>query len=537
MNTPADTPVDVAANTPVDPSLAFRPRLSASASSSPLFPLAQEEPPNNVSPNDSPNDPPKDPGEAVGGLSGTPDPGAAPTESSPSPHKLAVTATLEEPPLRQEEWRDHGIFWPISRWYKSSTGEEGSWLIPLYFDVKTQFTDTLALFPLFFDQEQSIKYSPTYFRYFFLYDQERWTGGNRWTVGQLLFDLLTDEIAQKLRIRVGYPLFEYEKDRDSVSVEFTPAISIVNRQEAGERESKYRFFPLYWQGKTERQYTTDAASEGQEWEPERSHLFLFPMFGVHKRSTRTDYYVLFPLFHLQDSENALNFEVWPSLFYRNEPSLKAVRVWPLHVDETGEVAGDFWVSRYLFLSKRFETSEEVDYRLEPFLFRYASSPDESSAGALLELFGYRSQGHDWSFRAIPFAFGRRKGESAFWSVVPFYFSQDFGDQPVNRSLSLRTLLPFNHLYSGDGERYTSYLWRMFTHSSDPGRPLYHERDLFGGLYLDRQTETSRQWRMFPFYSYYRDDTTDETVHQFLYLYEHRTTRGETKRTVFFFFSF
>ena len=91
----------------------------------------------------------------------------------------------------------------------------------------------------------SIKYSPTYFRYFFLYDRETWTGGNRKTVGQILFDWLDDEIAQRFRLRLIYPMFEYDKNRDSVSIEFTPAISIEHREEAGERESKYRFFPLY----------------------------------------------------------------------------------------------------------------------------------------------------------------------------------------------------------------------------------------------------------------------------------------------------
>ena len=122
--------------------------------------------------------------------------------------------------------------------------------------------------------------------------------------------------------------------------------------------------------------------------------------------------------------------------------------------------------------------------------------------------------------------------------MPFYFWQDFGTRPINRGISIRDVLPFNHIYSGeDGERYTSYFWRLFNHSSDPNRPLFRERNFLFGTFSDRQTETSRQWRIFPFYEYFRDDTTDETRHQILYLYEHRVTRGQTQRTFMLLFNF
>jgi len=60
--------------------------------------------------------------------------------------------------------------------------------------------------------------------------------------------------------------------------------------------------------------------------------------------------VLFPFFHLLDGIDSLRFELWPLDVYRDEPNLGALRLWPLHADESKVSAGDFWVSRYLFLS-------------------------------------------------------------------------------------------------------------------------------------------------------------------------------------------
>ena len=84
----------------------------------------------------------------------------------------------------------------------------------------------------------------------------------------------------------------------------------------------------------------------------------------------------------------------------------------------------------------------------------------------------------------------------------------------------------------------SFLGFVYDQSSNELRPEYHERRFLLGLYLDRQTETSRQFAIQPFYSYYRDDSVGEVDEQyFFYFYRYRKARGQEKRTILFFFSF
>ena len=182
---------------------------------------------------------------------------------TPSQHETEVT---RKPPPRTELWRDQGVLWPLSRWYESAEDERGRWLIPFYFDMESNYSDTLALFPFMFSQEQFRRYSPNYFRYFFLYDRETWRGGNRWTIGQILFDLMTDESNQSFRIRLLYPMIEYKTEREGYTFEFTQMFHLSQRSSGGERSSTYRFFPIYWQGKTEREFAGDVADyDGSPW--------------------------------------------------------------------------------------------------------------------------------------------------------------------------------------------------------------------------------------------------------------------------------
>ncbi len=451
----------------------------------------------------------------------------------------AVVQNLGAPPQveRQEVWRDRGVLWPLSRWYQSADGDRGAWVIPFYFDTEDEFTKTDALFPLYFRQKQERKYDLSFFRYFFLYNHETWLGGNRTTVGQLLFDWFADEVSQTFRLRLLYPIVEFETNREGFSFEFTPACRFEQRLVGGELVKTNRFFPFYWQGSTERLQEGDGDAESR-WQTDRSHFFLFPLFGYSSRSTRTDYHVVFPLFHLQDSQDALRFEVWPSIFYRDEPSLFGLRLWPLHADETGEVAGEFWVSRYLFFSKRFVSTDGVSYRFDPFLFRYGSGPESFGIGALFEMMAYDRDGSDWSFHALPFAFGSRDGDQATWGMIPLYYSQDFGANVIDHAVPWRFFFPVNHLYNAAGEHHTSILWFLYDQTTNPTRPDYHERSVLKGLFLDRSTETSRQFSIQPFYSYFRDDATDETdVWYFLYFYRYHKEHGEEKRRIFWFIPF
>ncbi len=460
----------------------------------------------------------------------------AEAESPPSAesgsHLNPLGAGEGEAPTRELLSSERGVLWPLSRWYRRANGERGAWVLPFYYSAHDDHADTLALFPFYFGQNQTRAYSPSFLRYFYLFDRETWKGGHRWTFGQLLADWKVDEPSQSKRLRLLYPLFNYERSPESYVLEFTPALHFEAREARGERSTNYRFFPVYWQGKRERQIV------GNEWELDREHLFLFPLFGYHSRSTRSDYYALFPLFHLQDARDSLSFELWPSLFYRNEASLHAVRVWPLHADETGESAGDFWVSRFLFLSKRFSTASETVYRFDPWLFWIRSGADGHGWGSLFHLFAYDRRGDDWSFHAIPFALGAKKGDASFWGVFPFYYSEDFGDAPIRYTRPWRFLFPVNRLEGEGGERYLSILWALYDRSSNPQRPDYFESRVLLGLYLNRQTETSRQFAIHPFYTYTRDDTTGEEELSVLFnLYGRRRAEGRTTHTIFWFVKF
>jgi hypothetical protein len=184
--------------------------------------------------------------------------------------------------------------------------------------------------------------------------------------------LKVEEAAGRYRLRFLYPLVEHSWDREGYTLNLTP-LFVASRKD---RSVDNHFFPLFWQGRTERR------SAAGEWRTEQRHFYLLPLYGYEEKSHRRDYYFLFPLIHLRTAQESFQFQLWPAFFYRDEPGLGSVKLWPLHADETGPTAGEFWVSRFLFLSKRFDSPDSWRYRLDPFLFRVSEGPDSFGIGGL-----------------------------------------------------------------------------------------------------------------------------------------------------------
>ncbi len=444
---------------------------------------------------------------------------------------LYFSKVVEGPPRAAEPNRissDQGILWPFSRWYQDGEKSSARWVLPVYFDVKDELSSHFALFPFYFQQREETPYSLSYFRYFFLFDRESWRGGHRWTVGQLLFDWKVDEATEAHRLRLLYPLIELASSRDGYSFQLTPLLHLSR----SEGKTNNYLFPIFWQGGTERKTASG------EVRYEYQHFFLFPFYGVDARSTRSDHYLLFPLVHFQLANEAFRFELWPSFFYRNEPGLHAVRLWPLHAEEAGLTAGEFWVSRYLFLSKHFATSEAFTYRFDPFLFRTSAGPDTFGLGGLFELLAYDREGADSSFRIIPLVFGYTSAEQSAVGFIPFYFEKDFGKKEINYAIPWRFLFLNHHFRGASGERSTGVLFNLFEYTDNPNRPGYQETGFLYRLVFSRTTETSRQFQVNPLFSYFRDEILDETRYSVLLsLYSFHETRGKGTHTLLYFIHF
>ena len=440
------------------------------------------------------------------------------------------TPTFERRVVKSEK----GVLWPLSRSYSSADEEvSGSWVLPFYFDRQDRFRSQRAVWPLYFAQKDQAGYDPSYYRYFFLYDHENWDGGYRRTFGQLLFDWKHDEKRNTRRWRFLYPLLEHERSDNGYSFGFLkPLLSVRSSRDQGEHVQQRHLFPLYWQGAREREN-----AEG-EWVPQERHLFVLPLFGVHSRSTRTDYFALFPFIHVLHSKEALNFELWPFLFGRNEPGLKAFRLWPLHTNERGELAGDFWVSRFVFFSKYFSSTTKRTYRLDPFLFEYTRTPEERRSNALFHLYeNNRSENESW-FHLFPIFFKGKKEKAGFTSLFPLYYGKNFGEEKIDYLVPWRFFSAVNHLQQEDGERHTSLLWKLFEYTDNTSEPDFHDVRILHALYLDRKTPTSRQFAINPLFSYYRDENEDETQLSFLLsLYSYRKVKGAGEHTFLYFLRF
>ncbi|MCZ6792070.1 MAG: hypothetical protein O7J95_00480, partial [Planctomycetota bacterium] len=294
----------------------------------------------------------------------------------------------------------------------------------------------------------------------------------------------------------------------------------------------HRFFPLFWEGSRER---VDA--DGR-WIAVEDHFFLFPFYGFERTTTRVHHYLLFPLFHLQKSSQSLSAEFWPLVFYRDRPGLQALRFWPLHASESGEDAGDFWVSKYLFLSKFFRNERETSYRLDPFLFRTRVTPDEFEIAGLFEALAYETSPTETSFRAIPFAFGKATEDSAITAVIPLHYRKDHGTKPIDYYSPWRLFFLTSSLKGAGGERHFSVFTKLFDITDNPERPDYLEIRFLHQLFFYYRSETAKQVEFNPFFQYYRDDTEQRTVFSiFFSLYRQETVRGQTRRTLFFFIPF
>ncbi len=466
----------------------------------------------------------------------SPAPTATPTGTEaeaipPSVEGSTDLAVRPDPRAIQEKvrlWSDQGVLWPLTRWYKDASGGEGTWAMPLFWSLKDSLSSHFALFPLIFSQKEETPYNLNYFRYFFLFDQEQWRGGHRFTVGQLLFDWLAEETTETHRWRFLYPVLEHEWSRDGYSFQFTPLFNLSRK----EGKTAHWLFPFFWLGGSERKLATG------ETRFDSHHFFLFPLYGIYERPAHTDHYVLFPLLHFQTSNEAFRFELWPSFFYRDEPTLFAARIWPLHAEEKGVTAGDFWVSRYLFPSKHFVKGEDSEYRLDPFLFRTSSGPNKFGMGGPFELFAYDREGSDSSFRAIPLVFGYSKEERGAVGVIPIYFGKDFGKDPIDYFLPWRVLFLSHHLKGANGERHTGVLWKLFERTSNSNRPEFGELGLLYRFFFARHTETSQQLQVNPLFSYFHDETQDESRWSFLFsLYSQHSVKGQKEHTLFYFINF
>ena len=453
----------------------------------------------------------------------------APDEATPIP------AGPPEPIERRElRSRERGFLYPLTRSYEYPTREaKGKWAIPFYYDLEDRFGSNFALWPLYFSQKDNQDYSPTFYRYAFLFNREHWETGSRHTIGQILFDWHTDSKRDYLRWRFLYPLLEHESSVEGWNLDILdPFIHAESTESRGERVVSSRVFPIFWQGSRERQTAVG------EWQPEEKHLFVLPIFGSHTRSTRSDYYVLFPFFHLLSSEEALNWELWPMVFRRSEPGLRAFRVWPLHADESGESAGDFWVSRYLYLSKRFQDSRESTYRLDPLLFEWRRSEDELQTKALFNVFSYERKPEERSYHLLPLVFGKRTPLGAHASWIPFYHGRDFGPSSIDPEYFWHYFFPLGRLRGGDGERRATVFGKIFEYARNPERPEFRETRVLQWLYLNRTTSFSRQLMLGPIFSYYRNDEDEEVQFScLLSLYRYSRLAGEPTHTLFYFIRF
>lgn len=439
-------------------------------------------------------------------------------------------ATAVDPQLivRSE---DRGILWPLTRWYENDRGESGRWILPFWFDVENSVESRSGILPFFYWSSSNASYDPSYFRYFYLVDRETYSGGSRTTIGQLLFDWETSG-NDEYRLRLLYPFFEFSKGESSSSYSITPLVSGESSDLGGHRESSHRFFPLFWAGSSER-------LENDEWNVYARHWFLFPLFGYERRERRIDYNALYPFFHLQSTPESFNIELWPILFYRENPAIGALRLWPFHAHEHGETAGDFWVSKYLFFSKWFERRDSFDYRLDPFLFRYHRSVDEFGIGGLFEAFAWDRSPDSSSFRMIPFVFGYASKDSATTAVIPFHYQHDFGDEPVDFWHWPRFFFLTNLLEGGRGERRFGVFANLFDYTWDVTRPDYSELRILHRVVFNYHSETAQQFEINPLFQYYRNDVEGVRSLSILFsLYRQETTRdGETRRTLFYFIPF
>ncbi|HLU47594.1 MAG TPA: hypothetical protein VK116_05905, partial [Planctomycetota bacterium] len=429
-------------------------------------------------------------GEGAKPSDGPSDPTVAPLDEGPR--------VPDAPPSRVVRSIDRGVLWPLTRWYRDDRGSSGRWILPFWFQVENPVESRTGVFPLFYGSRSNASYDPSYFRYFYLFNRESYAGGSRTTVGQLLFDWRTSDNGNEHRLRLLYPLFEMSRSEMETRYQFTPLIAGESTLDGGVRRRAYRIFPIFWAGDHER------LDEG-EWVSQRRYFYLFPLWGYQREERRTDYSILYPLFQLQIAPERFDIDLWPIVFYRERPALNALRLWPLHAHETGEAAGDFWVSRYLFLSKWFKRHNEREYRLDPFLFRYHRDEESFGIGGLFEALAYDRSPDRTSFRIIPFVFGHASKLSATTAVIPFHYNHDFGEHEIDFWHWPRFFFLTSRLSSETGERRFGFFANLFDYTWNERRPEYSEFRILHRFVFDYHSESARQFEINPLFQYYRDD--------------------------------
>lgn len=431
--------------------------------------------------------------------------------------------------LFAERSRERGVLWPLSRWWRDDHGSEGEWVLPFYFRSRTETAAKLGLFPFFYSQRDSGGYEPNYFRYFVLFNTERWAGGKRLSLGQLLLDWTSDEQREEERLSVLFPLFEFAWSAAGSSYQLTQLIAGERTVDAGQRRRANRVVPVFWEGSEER------LSASGEWIPQGRHFYFLPFFGYESRITDKNYYVLFPFFHLGTSTDTLGVELLPFFFYERNPALEAFRIWPFASFENGELAGDFWLTDFLFLSKQERRPQVSSYRLDPFIFRVSSeraddgSTSAYSFAALGELIAYQRSPTSTSFRAIPFVFGTQGAEGETSAFIPFHYRRAWTSGEIDYLEPWRFFFFTSSLRGPKGERHFSVLTKLFEYSDNPSRPDYHETRLLERVVLDSRSETTRRFELNPFFQYYHNSAEDRTELSFLLSIFSRQTKGNVTR--------
>ena len=442
-----------------------------------------------------------------------------PVAALPKPDEETAAPREPESRLVSEE---HGVLWPFFRWGKDES-KSSEWVVPFYFHQKTTDDETRAFFPLLYLDRMHDRYRSSLARYLFFLDIENWPGGHRHTVGQLLWDWLSDEAQERRRWRILYPLLEYESTNQGYRYAITPILSGESREDGGQRLNSHFLFPLYWFGSAQKK-------RGDEYVDENQYAYFFPIFGINRKSLRTQYDVLLPFFHIEEGINSFQFQIRPFVFYRNDPAIKTTRLWPLYSYEEGEGAGNWWVSKYLFIAKSAVRAESWSHRIDPFIFRLNQSPNETGFGTLFELFSYDSQGRESEFRAFPIAYGYKREKESGMGIFPLHYARDRGNRSINYWNPLRFLFVSNNL-EGAGFHYRSVLGGLYARESHVNRPNYANLSLLYGLVQRNRTESTSEFAFFPFYYYSRDDTTLRKNVFLLfppYWYEETAGRGSHK---------
>jgi hypothetical protein len=461
---------------------------------------------------------------------------------TPPPHAAAGAAARESAapagPVVEEVSRERGILWPLLRsGYDRDRGVESQWAAPVYFNRVTRDGRTRAFFPFAFLDHSDDIYDPSYFRHFYLFDRETWAGGQRLSVGQVLFDRLQDLERGVDRWRFLYPLTELQLGGDGWSYQLTPLIQGKVQSAGGQQTVGHFFFPFYWFGHTAKQ------KEDRSYEKEHQYLYFFPFFGINKKSLRSQFDFLLPFFHTERGLDSFKFQFRPFLFLRSDPEEFSVRTWPLNSYEKGEAAGEWWVSKYLYFSKLALRERSWSYRLDPFIFRLAKDEDSFGIGGLFEILAYDQKGSgEWterSFRALPFIFGfTRQRESSLVSF-PLYYGQDFGDHPIDRTIPWRFFFIANHLRSGNGDRLTSVLWKLFEYHDNPRRPEHHEFRILHAFIQHIHDVSFRQYAVQPFFFYSSNETDPTRPERTLFIlpllgYRYNESEGQSGHYLFWF---